>query len=102
MDWELYERQRANLVFIGVAFLSFLLLAFQRSSGVQHRKALFVTCILPTQRMFTQMTSVATPPVEKTTAPVTPAAPDELLPPTGSVDLHAEHFRALQVLKEQN
>jgi hypothetical protein len=40
MDWELYERQRATLVFVCVAFVCFLLLAFQRSAAVQHIKSL--------------------------------------------------------------
>src|SRR5882672_4356793 len=99
MDWELYERQRATLVFISVAFLCFLLLAFQRSSAVQHIKAFFVGCTFPTQRLFSQLTSSA--PVEKLAVP-TPISEDPLTATTGPVDVRAEQSRALRVLTEEN
>jgi cell shape-determining protein MreC len=103
MDWELYERQRATLMFIGVAFLSFFLLAFQRSSAVQHIKSFFVRCTLPTQRMFTQITTPT--PIEKPVVAPAPVSDEDTAIPSptgGEVDPHAEHVRAIKVLKEQN
>jgi len=99
MDWELYEQQRATLVFIGVAFVCFLLLAFQRSSAVQHIKAFFVGCTFPTQRLFSQMTAAS--PAEKNVVSATPLV-DSLVPSVGTVDMHAEQSRALRVLAEEN
>jgi hypothetical protein len=99
MDWELYERQRATLFFIGVAFLCFLLLAFQRSSAVQHVKAFFVGCTFPTQRLFSELTSSV--PTEK--PPVSPPPAEDVLTPSGgSVISHGEQSRALRVLAEEN
>jgi hypothetical protein len=107
MDWELYERQRATLVFISVAFLSFIFLAFQRSSGVQHLKAFFVACTLPAQRSFSHMASNPQPesPASPTVQPSVPTAvvPEDEFPAADkAADAHAEQVRALQVLKEQN
>jgi rod shape-determining protein MreC len=99
MDWELYERQRATLLFICVAFLCFLLLAFQRSSAVQHVKAFFVGCTFPTQRMFSQLTTIT--PVEKPPVPQ-PAEQEPLIPVTPSLDVHGEQTRALRVLAKEN
>ena len=105
MDWELYERQRATLVFIGVAVISFFLLAFQRSSAVQHIKAFFVSCTFPAQRLLSEWTSAS--PIEKpVTPPPTAPVEDGLMPPipeaNGVVDEHAEQSRALHVLAEEN
>jgi hypothetical protein len=101
MDWELYERQRATLVFIGVAFLCFLLLAFQRSAAVQHVKAFFVGCTLPAQRMFSQLT--ASPPVEPPPVPAPVPAEDATVPPVGGVeDTRPEQSRAVRVLAQEN
>jgi rod shape-determining protein MreC len=114
MDWELYERQRATLVFVGVVFLSFLLLAFQRTSAVQHVKAFFVACSFPTQRLVSQLTST-TP--EEPTAPIrvpvveTPTIPETSTPtpsvvsaaaPAEKIDIHPEQLRALRVATEEN
>jgi rod shape-determining protein MreC len=103
MDWELYQRQRATLVFITVAFLSFLLLAFQRSSAVQNIKAFVVACTFPSQRLFSQLTSPST--VERAPsvpAPEAPALPDAPAVPAEPLDLHPEQSRALRVLSEEN
>ncbi len=100
MDWELYERQRATLMFIGVAFVSFLLLAFQRSSGVQHIKAFFVSCTLPTQRIFSELTGSSSS--EKAAVPTPVVLENGLAAPVVTGEEHAERFRAVQVLKDQN
>src|SRR5262249_19052354 len=99
MDWELYEQHRATLVFIGVAFLSFLLLAFQRSSPVQHVKAIFVSCTFPAQRWLSQLTTTP-PPENAAVAPPTPSEAEPLVP--SSLDTHAEQSRALKVLADEN
>ena len=99
MDWELYEQHRATLVFIGVAFLSFLLLALQRSSPVIHVKAFFVGCTFPAQRFLSQLTTAPAP--EKAPVAPTPENTSETLPP-GSMDSHAEQSRALKVLSDEN
>jgi len=99
MDWELYEQHRATLVLVSVVFVSFLLLAFQRSSPVQHVKSFFVGCTFPTQRFFSQLTAVRAP--EK--APeAPPPTEEELVMPPGAMDTHAEQSRALKVLTEEN
>jgi rod shape-determining protein MreC len=101
MDWELYERQRATLVFIGVAIICFLLLAFQRSSAVQHIKGFFVSCTFPAQRLFSRLTSSA--PAEKLPDPAPAVSPEaSAVSPEGVIDSHAEHARALRVLSDQN
>ncbi len=61
MNWELYERQRATLVYVGVVFISILLLAFQRTIAVQSIKAFFVSCTFPTQRLFARWGAPAVP-----------------------------------------
>ncbi len=100
MDWEIYEQHRASLIFMGVACLSFLLLAFQQSSPVQHVKTLFVSCTFPTQRYLSQLTTVPAP--EK--VPMAPPPSNDLeekLPP-GAMDVHAEYSRELKILIDEN
>jgi rod shape-determining protein MreC len=99
MDWELYERQRATLVFISVAVFCFSLLAFQRSVAVQHVKAFFVGFTFPTQRLFSQL--AGHPPADKPIVPI-PQSEDNLTPPQGAVDMHAEQSRAVHVLSDEN
>ncbi|OGR89410.1 MAG: rod shape-determining protein MreC [Elusimicrobia bacterium RIFCSPLOWO2_01_FULL_59_12] len=103
MHWELYERQRATLVLIGVVFLSVLLLAFQRSAVVQHIKSFFVACTFPSQRLFSQLSAPVTP--SSPAAPAIPSAPvsEELgALPDAAADWRAEKFRALKVLADEN
>ncbi len=50
MDWELYDRQRATVVFLSVILLSFLLLIFRHSSIVVRFRGFLVVCTLPSQR----------------------------------------------------
>ncbi len=50
MDWELYDRQRATWVFVGVALFSFLLLLFRHTSTVTHLQSALMVCTLPSQR----------------------------------------------------
>jgi cell shape-determining protein MreC len=105
MDWELYERQRATLMFIGVAFLCFLLLAFQRSAAVQHVKAFIVACTSPTQRVFTHFTRPAPAGETSPAAPLMSSGPVETAPVAEApvdVDLHPENSRTLRVLADEN
>ncbi len=55
MDWELYERYRSTLLLAGLLLFSALLLAFQKTSPVQHVRAFLVRFALPPQRFVSQM-----------------------------------------------
>src|SRR5205085_1098434 len=85
--------------FIGVAFICFLLLAFQRSSAVQHVKAFFVACISPTQRLFTHMTHPSAP-VESSVSNTVPSEASS--PSPVEIGSHSEQTRALHVLSDEN
>jgi hypothetical protein len=101
MDWELYERQRATLVFIGVAITSLLLLAFQRSAPVQHLKAFFVSCTFPTQRLLARWSTAETPAVPAPAVVPTPALStdtDVSAPATTT----AESIRVTRLLQDEN
>ena len=55
MDWELYERYRSTLLLAGLLFVSSLLLAFQKTSSVQHLRTFLVSFTLPPQRFLAQV-----------------------------------------------
>jgi rod shape-determining protein MreC len=104
MDLDLYERYRATLVLVGVAFLCFILLYFQNTSGVRHLRTWLVRCTLPTGRFLSEMQSPSTAVPETvmvlpdgTTAAATapgPAAPAWSEAP--------ELSRKLQLLEDEN
>ena len=54
MDWELYERYRATML-LAVAFVSFLLLIFQRTSSVRHIRSALVSVTLPVERFLSRL-----------------------------------------------
>src|SRR6185312_4264789 len=97
MDWESYERYRATFLLIGVAFISFLLLAFQRTSAVKHLRAFLVVCTLPTERFLTDLNAVPTAPSRANVQ----RNPADL---AGRTDwaAPAEEQRALRVLSDEN
>jgi hypothetical protein len=106
MDWELYERYRATLLLMGVAFASFLLLFFQRTSFVRHLRTFLVVTTLPTERFLSDLKA---PPNMETPAP----APLQATPPEGaettapvatvpSWGAEPEARRAVQVLNQEN
>lgn len=106
MNWELYEKQRATLVYVSVALLSILLLAFQRTTVVQSLKAFFVSCTFPTQRLFTHWgsSSPALPALPMVTdVPAVNVSSDVVSAlPSESQEVIGERARALRVLKEEN
>jgi rod shape-determining protein MreC len=99
MDWELYERYRATLVLIGVALVSFLLLAFQNSSFVRQVRNLMATCTLPLQRPFSPAVPEAPTEDRSLSAPLPLEALSRWALTAG---LSAERSRALRLLMEEN
>jgi rod shape-determining protein MreC len=97
MDWELYERYRATLVLLVVAVLSFLLLAFRRTSTVRYLRTFLVISTLPTERFLSTLKTIE--PVEL--PPQAAPASVDISSSPASV-LAVEQRRALQVLTEEN
>jgi len=99
MDWELYERYRATLVLIGVGFVSFLLLTFQRSSSVRHVKAALVWVTLPAERFLSRLGFSSPDPYGSTP----PSIPSEIPShPVNLLGLQGEQNRALRVYQDEN
>jgi cell shape-determining protein MreC len=96
MDWELYERYRATFVLVGVVFLSFLLLAFQRSTPVQYFKSVIAICTLPSQRLLSRWAA----PTLKTDSPA--GIPLSSEPMSSAPSEQAETSRAMRVLTTEN
>lgn len=93
MDWELYQRYRATLMLAGIAFISCLLLVFQRASVVRHLRSFLVIATLPTGRFLS----------EWKTPPAGPDAAQEGAPPViapGGAEPEAR--RAVQILSQEN
>jgi len=97
MDWELYERYRATVLFVGVAFVSLLLLAFQRSSPVRHLRTFLVTLTMPTERFLSRVKSSETP---SGVMPGENGQPSEQRAPAWSWAPESE--RLMRVLKQEN
>lgn len=100
MDWELYERYRATLLLVGVAVVSILLLAFQKTAPVKSLRILLVRCTLPPQRFLSSLKPPVPSSPEKS-----PVASGEEAPAGGTPSaeaLTAEQRRVLQVLSEEN
>jgi hypothetical protein len=97
MDWELYERYRATLILMGVAFVSFLLLAFQRTSVVRALRVVLVSCTLPTERYLSRLKEL--PPVEESASPAATPSGSILTPSLGTPP---EERRMVQVLSWEN
>jgi len=101
MDWELYERYRSTLLLAVLLFVSSLLLAFQKTSPVQHLRAFLVSFTLPPQRFLAQAKGPSS-------AVSTPEYPEmSVLDASGTVLDVSGHFsgeerRKIQVLSEEN
>jgi rod shape-determining protein MreC len=100
MDWELYERYRSTLLLAGLLLVASLLLAFQKTSSVQHLRAFLVRFALPPQRFLSQLKAPSGGP--ETSAP---ASTEETVSPE-SLELKGsfvgEERRKVQVLSEEN
>ena len=101
MDWELYERYRSTLLLAGLLFVSSLLLAFQKTSSIQHLRAFLVSFTLPPQRFLAQAkgapSAVSAP--ENSELSVTDAS-GMVLDVSGHFS--GEERRKIQVLSEEN
>jgi rod shape-determining protein MreC len=100
MDWELYERYRSTVLLAALLFVASLLLAFQKSSSVQHLRAFLVRFALPPQHFLAQLKPTS-PSAE--TAGAT-ASEEDRFPAILDVSdrFSGEMRRKLQVLGEEN
>jgi rod shape-determining protein MreC len=57
MDWELYERFRASVLLAAIAFLSLMLLIFQRAPAVRYVRVCLVRTTLPLDRFLSDLRS---------------------------------------------
>jgi hypothetical protein len=101
MDWELYERYRSTLLLAGLLLVSSFLLAFQKTSSVQHVRAFLVRFALPPQRFLSQLKASAT--VSESSAP---GSSDPAAPVLVDVEINGhflgEERRKVQILTEEN
>jgi rod shape-determining protein MreC len=100
MDWELYERYRSTLLLAGLLLVSSLLLAFQRTSSIQHLRSFLVRFALPPQRFLSQMKPFSGVPETSSQASPEETAVPSVLDITGSV--LSEERRKVQVLNDEN
>ncbi|MFA5974991.1 MAG: rod shape-determining protein MreC [Elusimicrobiota bacterium] len=100
MDWELYQRYRATLLLLGVVFVSFLLLIFQRTSVVRHLRTFLVITTLPTERFLSGLK--APPENSPVTESSTPSSVNEPLATVPSWGGPPEARRTVQVLRQEN
>jgi len=100
MDWELYERYRSTLLLAGLLLVSSLLLAFQKTTSVQHLRAFLIRFALPPQHFLSQLKA---PPPE---SPVTTSMSPEGTVIPGVPEIEEPHVgedrRRVQVLNEEN
>jgi len=102
MDWELYERYRSTVLLAGLLFVSSLFLAFQKTSSVQHLRALLVRFTLPPQRFLAQLKEPSS------SASTSPEAESSVDNGSGeSITEFSSHFsgedrRKMQILAEEN
>jgi rod shape-determining protein MreC len=99
MDWELYERQRATLLLVGVVFVCGLLLGFQKTLLVKHLRAVLVRTTLPPQRFLSRFKAVPMT-VESPGSPATPGTPESQ--ESAESQVVPEQKRLVQVLREEN
>ena len=100
MDWELYERYRSTVLLAGLLFVSSLLLAFQKTSSVQHLRAFLVRLALPPQRFLAQLKPPSPSPEAEGTAPSEEDRLSAIL--DVSARFSGELRRKIQVLGEEN
>src|SRR5471030_1793971 len=101
MDWELYERYRSTVLLAGLLFVSSLLLAFQKTSAVQHLRSFLVRFTLPAQHFLVQIKS---PP--SASSPPQSGEPSEENISGAILDISGqfsgEQRRRIQVLTDEN
>src|SRR5258706_2581282 len=100
MDWELYERYRSTLLLAGLLLVSSLLLAFQKTSSVQHLRSFLVRFALPPQQFLSQ--AKALPTISETAS--LPAVEENAVPAVAEYkeSYSGEARRQVQVLNEEN
>jgi rod shape-determining protein MreC len=100
MDWELYERYRATLVLVAVAFISFLLLIFQHTSSVHHIRSLLVSGSLPVERFLSGPNNMETGPLQVEVS--TTGIPAPMVPAEATTGSQVESLRTIDVLRQEN